>query len=244
MNPFALIALTTLTAGLAQAGEKEIRQAVQALAPEVKIVSIAKTPLAGLHEVVVDGARGPVVIYVSAQGDYVLAGELIDVKGRRNLTAERMDRLTAVKFDSLPLKQAIKVVRGDGRRKMAVFSDPDCPYCRKLEPELAKLNDVTIYIFPYPLPMHGDAARKSRLVWCAKDRVQAWEDLMLRNKLPEGGMTDCGDPVDENLALGRRLRIDGTPALIFADGRRMPGYAEAARIEQMLSQAEGGKSGR
>jgi thiol:disulfide interchange protein DsbC len=237
----AMLMLTVLGASLSHAGEKEARQAVLTLAPGAKVVSIAPAPLAGLFEVVIDGPRGPGVVYASTKGDHVIVGELLDVKQRRNLTEERMEKLTAVKFDSLPLDQAIKVVRGDGKRKLAVFSDPDCPFCRKIEPELAKLKDVTIYTFPYPLPMHPDAARKSRLVWCAKDRVQAWDDLMLRGKLPANGRTDCGDPVDKNLALGQKLRIDGTPALIFADGRRVPGYAEAANIEQMLRQAEAGQ---
>jgi thiol:disulfide interchange protein DsbC len=241
MKLFAVLMLTVLGATLSHAGEKEARRAVQALAPEVKIVSITAAPVAGLYEVVIDGPRGPAVVYASTKGDHVIVGELLDVKQRRNLTDERMEKLTAVKFDSLPLNQAIKVVKGNGKRKLVVFSDPDCPFCKKLEPELAKLNDVTIYTFPYPLPMHPDAARKSKLVWCAKDRVQAWDDLMLRGRLPANGRTDCGDPVEANLALGQKLRIEGTPALIFADGRRVPGYVEAANIEQLLNRVEGGK---
>lgn len=235
MKSLAALCMGALGMALAHAGEKEVRQAVQALAPEVKVVSVSGTPLPDLYEVVVDGPNGVAVVYASGKGDYVLVGELLDVKKRRNLTDERMERLNAVDFDSLPLSQAIKMVQGNGKRRLAVFSDPDCPYCRKLEPELAKLNDVTIYIFPYPLPMHPDAGRKSKLVWCSKDRLQAWLDMMLRNRLPEGGGSDCDHPVDKNLALGQRLRINGTPTLIFSDGRRVPGYAEAERIEQMLA---------
>ncbi len=241
MKSFAVLLMTTLGLPLAHAGEKEARQAVQALAPEARVVSVTRTPLPDLYEVVVDGPRGKAVVYASGKGDYVLVGELLDVKQRRNVTGERMERLNAIDFDSLPLNQAIKMVQGNGKRRLAVFSDPDCPYCRKLEPELAKLNDVTIYIFPYPLPMHPDAGRKSKLVWCSKDRLQAWRDMMLRNRLPEGGRSDCDHPVDKNLALGQRLRIDGTPALIFGDGRRIPGYVEAERIEQMLASAEGAR---
>lgn len=235
MKSLAVLFMAAMGMTLAHAGEKEVRQAVQALAPEAKVVSVSKTPLPDLYEVVVDGPRGIALVYASGKGDYVLVGELLDVKKRRNLTGERMERLNAVDFDSLPLGQAIKMVQGNGKRRMAVFSDPDCPYCRKLEPELAKLNDVTIYIFPYPLPMHPDAGRKSKLVWCSKDRLQAWKDMMLRNRLPEGGRSDCDHPVDKNLALGERLRIDGTPALILGDGRRLTGYASAERIEQMLA---------
>lgn len=234
MKSVTFLFLAALGAAFAHGGEKEVRQAVQALAPEAKVVSVSRTPLPDLYEVVIDGPRGPTVVYASGNGDYLLVGELLDVKRRRNLTGERMERLTAIDFDKLPLNQAIKLIQGNGSRRLAVFSDPDCPFCRKLEPELAKLKDVTIYIFPYPLPMHPDATRKSKLVWCSQDRLQAWQDMMLRNKLPEGGRTDCDHPVDKNLALGQRLRIDGTPTLIFADGRRLSGYTEAERIEQML----------
>lgn len=235
-----IVALCLAGLGLvpAHAGDKEIRQAVQALAPETKVVSIKRTPLPDLYEVVVDGPRGPTLVYASGKGDYLLVGELLDVKNRRNLTGERMDKLTAIQFDSLPLNQAIKIVQGNGQRRLAVFSDPDCPYCRKVEQELAKVKDVTLYMFPYPLPMHPDAARKSKLVWCSRDRATAWREMMLNNRLPEGVKPDCENPVDENLALGQRLRIDGTPALVFADGRRVPGYAEAARIEALLAAAE------
>ncbi len=236
---FPALLTAALGLGLAHAGEREIRQAVQALAPEAKVTSVRKTPLADLYEVVVDGPRGPTVVYASGKGDYLLVGELLDVKNRRNLTDERMERLTAIPFDSLPLNQAIKMVQGNGSRRLAVFSDPDCPFCRKLEPELAKLRDVTIYIFPYPLPTHPDAPRKAQLVWCSKDRLQAWQDMLLRNRLPEGGRTECEHPVDKNLALGQRLRIDGTPTLIFADGRRVSGYMEAERIAAWLDAAQG-----
>lgn len=238
MKSILILCLAVLVLMPAQAGEKEIRQAVQALAPDAKVVSVNRTPLIDLYEVVVDGPRGSTVVYASGKGDYLLVGELLDVKRQRNLTGERMDKLTAIKFDSLPLNQAIKIVQGNGQRRLAVFSDPDCPFCRKLEQELVKLKDVSLYMFPYPLPMHPDAGRKSKLVWCSRDRAAAWRDMMLNNRLPEGDKTDCDNPVDKNIALGQRLRIDGTPALIFADGRRVPGYIEAGRIEALLAAAE------
>ncbi len=241
-HPIAALALAAALAiplMPAQAGDAEIRQAVQTLAPGAKVNSIVKSGLPGIMEVTLDGAQGPMVVYADDKGDYLLAGDLLDVKGRRNLTKERMDKLTEVKWDSLPLQQAIKVVRGDGKRKLAVFSDPDCPYCKKAEQEFTKLDNVTIYTFPYPLPMHADAARKSKLVWCSKDRSKAWLDLMLKGTIPTG-KGDCDNPVDENLALGNRLRIDGTPAMIFPNGKRIPGYVDAARLEGMLGAANGG----
>jgi thiol:disulfide interchange protein DsbC len=243
-HAFTTLSLATLLAIFlipAQAGDAEVRQAVQSLAPGSKVSSISRTGLAGVMEVVLDGPQGPMVVYADDKGEYLMAGDLLDVKGRRNLTKERMDKLTEVKWDSLPLENAIKVVRGEGKRKLAVFSDPDCPYCRKAEQEFAKLDNVTIYTFPYPLPMHGDAARKSKLVWCSKDRSKAWLDLMLKGKLPEG-KGDCDTPVDENLALGGKLRIDGTPAMIFPNGKRVPGYVDAGRLDGMLTAANNSRS--
>jgi thiol:disulfide interchange protein DsbC len=243
-HPFAVLALaaalaTSLTP--ARAGDAEIRQAVQNLAPGAKVTSIARTGLPGIMEVVVDGAQGPMVVYADDKGDYLMAGDLLEVKSRRNLTKERMDKLTEVKWDSLPLENAIKVVRGNGKRKLAVFSDPDCPYCKKAEQEFAKMDDLTIYVFPYPLAMHPDAGRKSTLVWCSKDRAKAWLDLMLRGKQPEG-KADCKNPMEENLELGRKLRVDGTPAMFFPNGKRVPGYLDAKRLEAMLDEANGLKT--
>lgn len=238
MKSLTALFMAAMGATLAYAGEKEARQAVQALAPEVKVVSVSKTPLPDLYEVVAEGPRGIVLVYASGNGDYVLLGELLDVKKRRSLTEERWAQLNAVDFDALPLDQAIKMVRGSGKRRLAVFSDPDCPYCRKLEPELAKLDDVTVYIFPYPLPIHPEASRKSKLVWCSKDRLKAWQDMMLSDRLPEDGRSDCDNPVDKNIALGQRLHINSTPTLIFSDGRRFAGYAPAERIEQMLASVQ------
>lgn len=241
-HPIAALALAALLATPlmpARAGDADIRQAVQSLAPGAKVASIARTGLPGIMEVVMDGPQGPMVVYADDKGEYLMAGDLLDVKSRRNLTKERMDKLTEVKWESLPLQNAIKVVRGDGKRKLAVFSDPDCPYCKKAEQEFTKLDNVTIYTFPYPLPMHGDAARKSKLVWCSKDRSKAWLDLMLKGKIPEG-KGDCDNPVDENLALGNKLRIDGTPAMLFPNGKRIPGYVDAGRLDGMLTAANGG----
>ena len=233
LSPLLACTLATISF-LAGASEADIRQAVQTLAPGAKVTNIVKSVLPGLQEVTLEGPQGPMVVYADDKGEYILAGDLLDVKNRRNLTKERMDKLTEVKWDTLPLDNAIKVVRGDGKRKLAVFSDPDCPYCKKAEQEFAKLDNVTIYVFPYPLPMHTDAGRKAKLVWCIKDRSKAWLDLMLKGKVPEG-KTDCDNPVDENLALGNKLRVDGTPALIFPNGKRVPGYVDAGRLESLLN---------
>lgn len=236
---FAPLFATFLALGMSacQAGDAEIRQAVQTLAPGAKVTQIGKTGVKGMMEVTLDGDQGPLVVYADEQGQFLLIGDLLDVKNKRNLTRERMDKLTEVKWESLPLKNAIKVVRGNGQRKMAVFSDPDCPYCKKAEVEFNKLDNVTIYTFLYPLAFHKDAARKAKLVWCSKDQSQAWLDLMLKGKVPEGNAT-CDDPIQENLALGNRLRVEGTPAMILANGKRIPGYVPAAKLESLLNAAE------
>lgn len=240
MKKLTLALLTALaTMSCSHADEADIRKAFGSRFPDTKITSIGKTPVAGLYEMVIDDNQ---VIYADQRGNYLIIGELVEMKTSRSLTRERMDKLLEVKFDSLPLNQAIKIVKGNGKRRLAVFSDPDCPYCQKLEPELFKIKDVTLYIFPFPLPMHKEAVRKIKQVWCSSDRAKAWEDMMLRNRLPEKGRTDCDNPVDENIALAKKLRIDGTPALIFSNGRRVPGYAERERIEALLAEAEGSGS--
>ncbi len=232
------LVLTLALAGTtALANDGDIRQSIESRFPATKVSEINKSALPGIFEVVMDGNQGPMVAYTDDKGRYVMVGDLLDIKSERNLTRERMDKLTEVKFDSLPLSQAIKIVKGDGKRRLAVFSDLDCPYCKKLEAELVKVDNVTIYTFLYPLPMHGDAPRKSKLIWCSKDRAAAWNDYMHKGKLPTG-KGDCDNPIDENLALGAKLRIDGTPAMIFASGKRVPGYMPAARLDDMLTAAE------
>jgi thiol:disulfide interchange protein DsbC len=232
-----LLATVVMTTAC-NAGDADIKKNLETRFPGAKVTSISKTPVKGLYEVVVDGNQ---LLYSDDKANYVVLGELLETQSKRNLTKERMDKLMEVKFDSLPFNQAIKIVKGDGKRRLAVFSDVDCPYCRKLEPELNKLDNVTIYNFAYPLPFHTDAARKSRLIWCSPDPAKAWQDLMLNGKLPEGGKDDCPNPIDANLELGRKLNVEGTPAIIFSNGKRAPGYLTADKIEQMLRAAESGK---
>jgi len=232
-----LALLLALLAGTALAGEADIRQNMESRFPGTKVTEVNKSPLPGMFEVVMQGRQGPMVAYSDDKANYVMVGDLLDTKTERNLTRERMDKLTEVKFDSLPLSQAIKTVKGDGKRHLAVFSDLDCPYCKRLENELAKIDNVTIYTFLYPLPMHGDAPRKSKLIWCSKDRAGAWAEYYHSGKLP-AGKGDCATPIDENLALGAKLHIDGTPALLFANGKRIPGYMEAGRLDAMLNASE------
>lgn len=228
--------LLSLAAVHVQANDADLRRAFEARFPGAKVVSVAKTPLPGVYEIVADGNQ---LAYVDEKAEFLLMGEIIDLNSRRNLTREKVDELTRIRFDSLPMQNAIKFVKGDGKRQLAVFSDVDCPFCKKLEPELAKLDNVTIYMFPYPIAgLHPDAGRKSKQIWCSKDKAQAWEDFMLKNKQP-GKASDCKNPIDENVALGQKLGISGTPTLVFANGKRVPGYIQADRIDALLK--DGGK---
>lgn len=233
MRIFTPLLLTVLLTSACNADESEIKKNIEARFPGAKVDSVGKTPMKGIYEVVVGGNE---IVYADEKADFIITGEMLETQARRNLTRERMEKLSEIKFDNLPLDQAITIVRGNGKRKLAVFSDPDCPFCRKLEQELAKLDNVTIHVFLYPLPMHADAPRKARLVWCSADRAMAWEDLMLDGKVPEG-KDDCANPVAANQDFGAAHNIQGTPAIILANGKRLPGLVPADRLNMLLDEA-------
>ena len=228
---FALFLLIWLSS--AQAGENEIRQSLQSKLPNVgKLEHIVKTPYAGLYEVIVNDR----LLYTDEQGQYLFDGSVIDVTSRRNITEERSRLLFAIEFDKLPLDLAVKKVKGNGKRKMAQFTDPNCGYCKRLERELSKVDNVTIYSFLYPIFQgSGEIVRN---VHCAKDPVKAWDDLMLNGIAPASA--SCKTPIDKVLALGKKLRVTGTPNLIFGDGTQVPGYLPAEELEKHLD-ADGKK---
>jgi thiol:disulfide interchange protein DsbC len=229
----SFLSLFLLASVSAQAGEKEIRQALQKNFAGMEITSISKTAYGDLYEVVVDGQAA----YATSDGKFLVLGNVIDLATKRNLTAERNAKLMEVKWSTLPLDKAIKEVKGNGSRKLAIFSDADCPFCRKLEPELDKLTNVTIYTFLYPIEgLHPDAVPTSKKIWCEKDRLKAWKAYMLKGEEPKA-KGDCANPVDDVIALGAKLRVSGTPTIIFENGQRIPGYVPAAKLEQMLSAA-------
>jgi len=180
---------------------------------------------------------GTDVFYTDAKGNYVIQGELIDTKARRNLTEDRINKLTAVDFSELPLKDAFTIVRGDGKRKVAVFEDPNCGYCKRFERDLQNVDNITVYLFLYPI-LSPDSAEKSRNVWCAKDRVAAWQDMMVREKVPAAASCDTA-AIQRNLAFGRKHKITGTPTLIFANGSRVPGAISAQEVEKRLAEVAG-----
>jgi len=236
LKKMAGVILVGLLANQAWADEASLKKAIETAYPKVPVQSVKKTPFNDLYEVYMGGQ----IIYTDEKFDFLLVeGRLIDSKSRRDLTAERMEELTKVDIAKLPLDQAIKVVKGNGSRKLIVFSDPDCPYCKKLErQELIGITDVTIYTFLYPLEsLHPDAANKSRSIWCAADRNKAWQEWILNGQLPKAAVT-CDAPIASVSELGRKLGISSTPTLIFADGRRMLGAYPAKDIEKAMAAAE------
>jgi len=165
----------------------------------------------------------------------VFSGDVIDLKNRANLTQARLNKLQAVKWDTLPLNNALKTVKGKGERKLVVFSDVDCPYCRKFEAELAKVDNITVYTFLYPIEgLHPKAVQASKQIWCAPDRNKAWDDYITRGTVPSND-GKCANPVEATIALGNKLKVTGTPTLIFANGQRVPGMVPAAQLERLLA---------
>ena len=227
--------LVLFAAGAAQANEAAIRKALTPKLGGAKIEGVQPAPMAGLWEVRVRGRSGVQLLYTDAAGTFLIDGNLYDLKNDRNLTDERLRVLNAIKFESLPFEQAVKVQRGDGRRVVAMFSDPYCPYCQKFEQTLQKINDITIYVFMYPVirPQNAD---HSKAVWCSPDRQKAWLDLALHHKPPPVAPS-CDNPVEKNLELGQSLGVNGTPTLIFANGERVGGGMGASDFVAMLEKA-------
>ena len=225
-----ILATTALSLGSVMAQEAAIRKNLSERLPNLpKIDEVSKTPMNGLFEI----RMGNEVMYSDAEGNFLIQGALIDVKQKRNLTEERMDKLSAIPFDQLPLKTAFTQVRGNGKRKLAVFADPNCGYCKRFEKDLQKLDNVTIYHFLYPV-LGEDSKNKSKNIWCAKDKAKVWNDWMINGTLPAAGNCDTA-AVDANVEFGKKQRITGTPTLIFADGTRVPGAVPIAQVEKMLA---------
>ncbi len=230
----ALVAASLLVALSASAQEAAIRKNLAERLPQLqKIDEVNKSPIPGLFEVRVNGTE---IFYTDAEGNYLLQGNLIDTKQRRNLTEERVDKLTAISFDALPLKDAFTIVRGNGKRKLAVFEDPNCGYCKRFERDLQAVNNVTVHMFLYPI-LSADSTDKSKNIWCAKDKAKAWQDWMLREQLPATANCDTA-ALARNVELGHKHKITGTPTLIFVDGSRVPGAIGAAEVEKHLTTAK------
>ena len=228
-----LLCLACSLTALAQGQEALIRKNLQERIPQFpKIDEITKAPMPGLYEIRVDGTE---IYYTDAEGNFLIQGQLIDTRSRRNLTEERIDKLTAIDFQSLPLKDAFTIVRGNGKRKLAVFEDPNCGYCKRFERDLQKVDNITVYLFLYPI-LGQDSVEKSRNIWCAKDRAKAWQDAMLREQPAASAQCDTS-ALQRNVELGRKHKINGTPTLITTDGNRVPGAINTAQIEKLLADA-------
>jgi thiol:disulfide interchange protein DsbC len=176
--------------------------------------------------------------YTDADGNYVIQGQMLDAKARRNLTEERVNKLTAISFDKLPLKDSFQIVRGNGKRKLALFEDPNCGYCKRFERDLQKIDNVTIHVFLYPI-LGPDSGKKSEQLWCNKDKAKAWQDWMVRDVPIQAADKPCDtQALARNVELGKKHQITGTPTLVFPDGRRVPGAIGAADVEKLLAEAK------
>lgn len=214
------------------ADEAALRQAVQSHLGDSKIESLKKTPYSGLYEVVV----GDEIFYTDDKANYFFIGRVIDTRTRTSMTDERIQEIKAarrVPLDSLPLQSAIKIVKGDGTRRVAIFTDPNCPYCKQLEKELLNVTDVTIYTLLYPV-LKG-SMELSKKIWCSDNKIKAWDDFMLKGVAPTS--KDCETPLDVLVKSGQENKVSGTPTLIFADGTIVGGMIPAAAIEEKLESA-------
>ena len=230
-----LLIAALLFSSVALADEAALRRMLE---PKlgVQIEGIQAGPVPGLYEVRYRSPQGVQVIYVDASGNYLIQGKIYDLRSERDLTEERLRKLNAIKFESLPLDLAVKVQRGNGKRVLAMFSDPYCPACRQFERALAQVDNVTIYVFMYPV-IRPENADHSRMVWCAPDRAKAWLELAAapKPKVPDAA-PGCGDPVDKVLKLGRSLGVNSTPTLILANGERLSGGLSASDLKDLLDQ--------
>ena len=229
-----LAGLLACTLGSALAQEAVIRKNLAERLPALSnIDEVSKTPMNGLYELRVNDSD---IFYTDAEGNFLIQGNLIDTRAKRNLTEERVEKLSAIDFDALPLKDAFTQVRGNGKRKLAVFEDPNCGYCKRFERDLQKVNDVTIHTFLLPI-LSADSVEKSKNIWCAKDKNKAWLDWMVRDQPAAKASCDTS-ALERNLAFSKKYKITGTPTLFFADGSRVPGAIGAEQIEKTLASAK------
>ena len=240
MNTFPrtplIVALAALLALPALADDALIRKTIAERLPDFpKIDEITKTPIPGLFELRI----GTEIMYTDERGDHLIEGQMIETRSRSNLTEARVAKLTAIDFAALPLKDAIVWKQGTGARKLVVFADPNCGYCKKFEKEMQQVKDVTVYTFLYPI-LGGDSPEKSRNIWCAKDNSTAWRDWMINGTAPARSMGQCDvTALQRNAALGKKHKINGTPALVFEDGKRVPGAMAPEQVEKQLVLSRG-----
>ncbi len=225
----SLVCFGTLTA---HADEETVRKSFAARFPKLKVDTVTKTPYFGLYEVVIPGG----IIYTDEKFEHLIQGSIFDTKTMANLTEERTNKLSEIPWDSLPLELAFKRVKGKGERKFALFSDPDCPFCKRIEKDLAKIDNVTIYVFLYPIEsLHPNAPARARDIWCSNERPKAWDAYMLNGTAPATAKAGCDTPVERIVEFADKHKISGTPTLFFPNGDRVPGAISLAEIETHLT---------
>lgn len=216
----------------AQVNPESIKAELKRKLPEVRVESVRKTQYGNLYEVVAGGE----IFYTDDRASFISLGPIVDLKTKENVTEARLRQVNAMDFKSLPFDHAIKIVRGNGSRKIALFEDPNCGYCKRFERDLQGVSDITVYVFLYPI-LAADSVDKSKVIWCSADPGKAWIDTMVHDRLPATA-GKCATPLDQNLAFGQQKRIHGTPTLIFEDGERLPGAISMAQLEQRFAEAK------
>jgi thiol:disulfide interchange protein DsbC len=215
-----------------------VRNAVHAGYPDVTIVDVRPAPVPGWYEVF----TGSQLVYSDASGGHLFVGKLLETQTHRDLAAEELDKRLTIDFQSLPFERAIKIVKGSGAHRLALFEDPDCPFCKQLEQQLADVQDVTLYVFLYPfVELHPNARVHAHAIWCAPDRAAAWTHWMLERKDP--GPANCsGDPIDQLQSVGKAIYVTSTPTIFLPSGQRIEGVVQAAELQKLLETPAAGNA--
>ena len=229
LKPILLLAMTVLATSLSFADINTVKANLAKHSPDLKIENLQTTEMKGIYSGSMDGQ----VVYLNEDAKHLIGGSMIRLADKQNLTRDLVLKQNSIDWKKLPLQDALKTVRGTGKRELAIFSDPNCPYCKQLELELKKLNDVTIYTFV--LPLKAQSIAPSRQIYCEKNPAQAWDDLISKGIQPKSGKR-CVNPVERNLALAKSLNIQGTPAIIFSNGFKVMGAYPAEQIEKILTE--------
>ena len=231
----AACALLIGSAHAADAVESSLMKTVQARFPTIKIETVEPSPIPGIYQVI----AGSQVVYVDASGDHMIVGSMMDTRTKQNLSDQAIDTFYSIDFKSLPFNEAIKIVKGNGARKIALFADPDCPYCERFEREdMRSMTDVTVYLFLFPLEqLHPNAMADATKIWCSPDRASAWTNWMDSNTPIPGGGSCANDPIAKIAALARSLHINATPTIFLQSGRRIGGFLPLPQFEKLLAQA-------
>ena len=233
---FAGILLTLQLNSFAQGQEAQIKKILMERIPQFpKIEEITRSPMSGLYEIRVDGDE---IYYSDADANFLIQGQLIDTRTRKNITEERIEKLTAIDFQTLPFKDSIKIVQGNGKRHIAVFEDPNCGYCKRFEKDLQKVDNLTIHLFLYPV-LGQDSIDKSKKIWCSKDQAKAWKDWMQKEIIPTMSFNNCDtQALTRTVEYGRKRKINGTPTIVTSDGTRVPGAINTAQLEKLLTEGK------